>query len=185
MSQLLAFQCLFSKTRNSTALVDRTQMVLIDLGYVYMRSVRFSSIWVGSTLAWIRLNCVEFTRAQYHPGTVQFQTGSLLQVNPFATIQENQSGVDQPGHVYKMQCLSIPISHRFQRDRYRVNTALFNSTKGTLKPSSSAAFSVFSSFFPFEKLLDPSFKFASAIKQFLDPSFTKYFFFHDTHSLKK
>ena len=51
--------------------------------------------------------------------------------------------------------------------------------------TSSAAFSVLSSYFcPFEKLLDPSFKFVSAIKQFLDPSFTKYFFFYDTHSFK-
>ena len=79
---------------------------------MYTRSVQFSSI-----LAQISLNCVgfteEFTWLWYHPGTVQFQTGSLSYVNPFGTGQENRSGADLPGPVY-MQGLSIPISYQFQ-----------------------------------------------------------------------
>ena len=68
-------------------------------GCVYMRSVYIGSIWIGSTLARVHLNCVGFTRSQYHPGTVQFQSGSLSQVYPFGTGQENRSRADLLGPV--------------------------------------------------------------------------------------
>ena len=55
------------------------------LGCVYTRSVRFGYIKIGSNLAWVRLNCVRLTQSRYHPGKVQFQIGSLSQVNPFGT----------------------------------------------------------------------------------------------------
>ena len=73
--------------------------VMADLGSVYARSVRFGHIWIGSTLARVLLNCVGFTPVQYHPGMVQFQTGSISQVNPFGTRQENQSRTNLPAPI--------------------------------------------------------------------------------------
>ena len=54
-----------------------------------MRSLPFGSIWIGSILASVNLKCVGFAQMQYHCGVVQFQAGSLSQVNPFGTGQKN------------------------------------------------------------------------------------------------
>ena len=56
-----------------------------DLSCIYTVSVQFGSIWTESNLTRVSLNSVGFTGAPYHHGTVQFQTGSLSQVNRFGT----------------------------------------------------------------------------------------------------
>ena len=68
-----------------------------------------------------RLAIIELQRwgfpgvTKYHPGTVQFQTGSLSQVNPFGTGWENRSRMNLPGPI-QAQGLSVSISYRFQID---------------------------------------------------------------------
>ena len=51
----------------------------------WQHKVKLGSIFIGSTLVQVHLNCVGLTRSLYHLETVQFQTGSLSQVYPFGT----------------------------------------------------------------------------------------------------
>ena len=57
-------------------------MILMN---IYTRSERFGSISIRIHPDSVHLNCVGCIRSRYNLGTAQFQTGSLLQVNPFGT----------------------------------------------------------------------------------------------------
>ena len=69
------------------------------LGCVDKITVRFGSIWIGSTLAWVRLNCVGFTRAPYHTGMVQFyQRLYLLYLGKFRCFGCHQRTMEHNFH---------------------------------------------------------------------------------------
>ena len=77
---------------SAKSFASRIKRKLVTVYYCLENKAAFTRDQCGSApfgsdpLGTGSLNCVGFTRARYHPGTAQFQTGSLSQVNPFGAM---------------------------------------------------------------------------------------------------
>ena len=81
--KMLLKQCLYVSLEVDTSSKTPSNLSSSVLRCIYTRSVRFNSIWIeihtgmdSNELCWV-------TQVRYCPETVQFQTGSSSQGNPF------------------------------------------------------------------------------------------------------
>ena len=60
----------YESTSLNRIVADKSHRVIVGQGSVYTRTVQLGSIWIGSTLARVCLNCVGFTRRMDLPDPV-------------------------------------------------------------------------------------------------------------------
>ena len=62
-----------------------------------MKSVQFGSIWIGSSLARVHLNCFGFTWARYYPGTAHLQGTLRLRLHETRSVWNRyEIGTNKP-----------------------------------------------------------------------------------------